>query len=103
MLLPHVGIRGLELRDVERRTALHYASRGGHAGVIRVLLLAGADHTVTDSEGMTPRAIVEQNETLACVEVFQVSASPTPYLSSDVRCLTSWMAAAYPKSVRHDL
>lgn len=29
-------------------TALHYASRGGHLGTVRVLLEMGADHSIRD-------------------------------------------------------
>jgi ankyrin repeat protein len=72
MLLERSGASSLEERDQFEHTALHWAARGRRADVIRVLLLAGADHTVKDSEGMTPRTTVEQNEKLECVKVFQV-------------------------------
>ena len=40
-------------RDRQRRTPLHWAAHGGHAGIIRVLLYCGADPTVCDVDGAT--------------------------------------------------
>lgn len=57
LLVPHVGIQGLEDRNNLGRTAFYLAAwRFCHADVVRYLLLAGADHTVTDNVGGLLRA-----------------------------------------------
>lgn len=73
VLAQHEGGRGLNDRCVDG-TALHLAVVGGHHEVVRALLLAGTDTTITENEGRTPRALAqEQNEDGACAEVFEVS------------------------------
>jgi ankyrin repeat protein len=62
LLLQHIGPEGLRERDVNGKVALHWACVEGHGEVVRVLLLSGADPTVTDSEGSTPRDIAEEEE-----------------------------------------
>jgi ankyrin repeat protein len=70
--------------DVNGLTALHWACVKGRGEVVRALLLAGADHTVTDHEGRTPRAIAEMEEEdeedetenrAGCVAAFEVRES----------------------------
>ena len=47
------------------RTALHYAARGGTTELCELLLVAGADETVTDKEGRTPLDIAQQYDKTA--------------------------------------
>jgi ankyrin repeat protein len=85
MLYHHLGGQGLDEWDARGWTALHYATHCGHVEVVRFLLLVGADPTITDNEGMTPRAIAEVNpyvETIAagrvrCVAMFEVTLRST--------------------------
>jgi ankyrin repeat protein len=80
MLVQHLEGEGLDERSDLGWTALHYAACGGHHEVVRCLVLAGADPTITNDEGMTPRAIAEEynyDEIIRegrarCVAVFQV-------------------------------
>jgi serine/threonine-protein phosphatase 6 regulatory ankyrin repeat subunit B len=82
LLLQHMRGQGLDERNDNGWTALHYAACWGHEEVVRFLLLAGADPTITDNWGRTPRAIqiAEENrdmETIRerrarCVAVFEV-------------------------------
>jgi ankyrin repeat protein len=80
-LVQHMGGHGLDGTRVGGWTALYVAARWGREEVVRFLLLAGADPTITDDRGRTPRAIAEDddddNEYLPegrarCVPVFQV-------------------------------
>jgi ankyrin repeat protein len=81
MLVQHMPGQGLDERSTCGLTALHYAAFWGHEEVVRFLLLAGADPTITDNEGRTPRALAEENDNVLSswagrarsVAVFQVS------------------------------
>lgn len=74
ILLQHMGGRGLDAADKNGRTALHLAARGGvEPGVVRALLRAGADASVTDCAGKTPRARAEECDRARCVYVLEVS------------------------------
>jgi ankyrin repeat protein len=81
MLLQHRQGQGLQERSDRGWTALHNAASSGHEEVVRFLLLAGADPTITNNEGRTPRALAEENDynqrvregRARCVAVFQVS------------------------------
>jgi ankyrin repeat protein len=77
LLLKHAGGEGLSERNSEGQTALHVAASGWETTsneVVKVLLLAGADPSITDNEGRTPRQAAEQQERhRACVEAFEVS------------------------------
>jgi ankyrin repeat protein len=80
MLVQHMGGQGLEERSNRGSTALHYAADGGPEEMVRFLLVAGADPTITDSRGRTPRALAEENHSIVriregrerCVDMFQV-------------------------------
>jgi ankyrin repeat protein len=81
MLVQHLQGQGLNGSDtILTLTALHWAANGGHDEVVRFLLLAGADPTIRDNEGRTPRALAEENDDdersrqrrARCVAVFQV-------------------------------
>jgi ankyrin repeat protein len=56
MLLQQMKGQGLDERDCEGLTALHLAAGQGKETVIRCLLLAGADPTITDRWGRSPHA-----------------------------------------------
>jgi ankyrin repeat protein len=69
--LQHLGGLALEDRDERGRTALHLASYGGGREVVRCLLLAGADPTIRDNEGRTPREFAGRGA--HCEATFDVS------------------------------
>jgi ankyrin repeat protein len=62
LLLQHIGPEALHERDERGMTALHWACVKGRGEVVRALLIGGADPTVTDSRGRTPRDIAEDEE-----------------------------------------
>jgi ankyrin repeat protein len=77
VLLKHTGGFLVSERNSEGRTALHLAvtstANGLSSDMVRVLLLAGADPSITDNEGRTPRQAAQQDaEHSACVETFEV-------------------------------
>jgi ankyrin repeat protein len=80
MLVQYMEGQGLDERSNGGWTALHNAANRGHEEVVRFLLLAGADPTITDDEGRTPLAMAEANNyddrvrarSARCVAVFQV-------------------------------
>jgi ankyrin repeat protein len=82
MLVQCMGAQGLDDEDSDGWTALHYAAYSVHEGMVRCLLLAGADPTITDNGGRTPRDAAEGNHytytprlrkrRARCVDVFQV-------------------------------
>lgn len=74
LLLQHNGGQGLEERDVRGLTGLQLAVRSGEPDVVRFLLLAGADPSVRDNQGRTPRAVAEMmTHAPDCLPVFDVS------------------------------
>jgi ankyrin repeat protein len=75
LLLRSMGGAQLNERTEGGRTAVWHACRGGHADVVRALLLAGADHTIADNTNRTPLQAAEQWENHECVGVIQVSTS----------------------------
>jgi ankyrin repeat protein len=80
VLVQHIGRQGLDETSNSGWGVLHYAARCGHAEVVRCLFLAGADPTITENRGRTPRALAEQDHydegprqgRARCVAVFQV-------------------------------
>jgi ankyrin repeat protein len=77
MLLRHVEAEALQERGWDGMTALHLAAYKDHPEVVRLLLLAGADPTVVDDGGMTPRALAEDWGHVQCMAVFQVRTPHT--------------------------
>jgi hypothetical protein len=91
MLVKHLGGQGLDDKDgTAEWTPLHNAADWGEQEAVRVLLLAGADPSIVDNEGRTPRAVAEETVEeedwmdeqekehreegrAGCVAVFQVS------------------------------
>jgi ankyrin repeat protein len=89
VLLKHTGGLHVSERNSEGRTALHLAATSSANGLssdmVRALLLAGADPSITDNEGRTPRQAAQQDaEHSACVETFEVRAQ-VHLAVSDVR------------------
>ena len=54
---------------VEGRTALHYASRGGHGEVVRMLLDNGSDPSAEDNDRLTPLHLAAGHGHGLCVKV----------------------------------
>jgi ankyrin repeat protein len=99
LLLQHMGARGLQDRDDAGWTALLNAAYWGQDEVLRFLLLAGADHTITDNEGQTTRALAEmeldeeeldeedhydmlKEGKVRCVAVLQVGQTTCPHFQA---------------------
>jgi ankyrin repeat protein len=74
MLVQHMGEHELDARSTYTGwTALHYAAWWGREAVLRYLLLAGYDPTITAMyTGVTPRAVAQQRGHLRCVALFEV-------------------------------
>jgi ankyrin repeat protein len=68
-----MGTQGLDERDNLGCTALHCAAQKGHKKVVKLLLLAGADPTIMNNEGRTPRGVAKTMKHRECVQVFEVS------------------------------
>lgn len=47
-------------RDSSGKTALHYAAQNGHLALTQALLLRGADPTIGDIHGETPRTLAKK-------------------------------------------
>jgi ankyrin repeat protein len=73
LLLRSMGGRGVDGRHIQGFTALYRACFNGHAEVVRALLLAGADHTIADDEGITPQQAAQYNHHPECAALIQVS------------------------------
>ena len=52
---------GVDVRDVDGTTPLHWAVRGDHAAVVDALLAAGADASARDRYGVTPLELAAVN------------------------------------------
>jgi ankyrin repeat protein len=76
MLVQHMKGRGLDERNEAGWTALHFAVYAGREDLVMFLLLDGADPTITDNEGRTPRALAEHRHNIQrcarSVAVFEV-------------------------------
>jgi ankyrin repeat protein len=93
MLVQHTGGGALDARDRNKGwTALHGAAYWGHEEMVRLLLFAGADPTVTDNEGRTALDISEEvedadeewrDDRARCMAVFKVSEPTCGGLCSD--------------------
>ncbi len=62
------GLEGINARARSEKTALHYAAEYAHRDVIRVLLAFGADATLLDKFGNSPRDIAEKYRSPLCGE-----------------------------------
>lgn len=79
MILEHMG--DLNTRDELGCTALHWAVDFHFFDQVEALLCAGADPTIVDMKGKTPRARAEETGAQDCVEAFDVSTRAVPSLT----------------------
>lgn len=80
-LLEHMGGRGLDHRTTHGATALYYACDRGRAEVVRELLLAGADYTIADLAGQTPRQRAARKRRFRTAGVIRVSEKGVSFAS----------------------
>lgn len=75
LLVQHMGGQGINEREIDGCTALHWATEGGHEKVIRCLLLNGADPTIAESRWprRTPQALAWANGHQESSRMFYVS------------------------------
>jgi ankyrin repeat protein len=52
----------VDAADIEGWTALHKAVADGHAGVVRILLAAGASREAKNGRGQTPAMLAAQRK-----------------------------------------
>jgi ankyrin repeat protein len=93
-LLEHMGGQGLDERNDAGRTALHFAVHHGRPANVRALLLAGADPTIMDNQGRSPRATDAMRCGADCAVAFNVSAHGT-FLSSTPRATPRLRSPCY--------
>jgi ankyrin repeat protein len=72
MLPQYMGKESLKEKDANGRTVLHWAVEKGYHEAVKILLLAGADPTITDNKGRTPLALAKEKRQDQCVAAFQV-------------------------------
>jgi ankyrin repeat protein len=77
-LLEHPSAAVINHRDRWGRTALLWACRMGHEGVVRALLDNGADPTIADNGGTTPLEWAERQNRHTCIEALKVRGSFPP-------------------------
>jgi ankyrin repeat protein len=78
LLLRHMKGEGLDDTGDGGKTALWWACGRWHAEICRALLLAGADQTIADVSGLTPRQEAQRaGDYNPCVAVFEVGALST--------------------------
>jgi ankyrin repeat protein len=85
VLLQHLGeqAQALQATDWENWTALHWAAKMGHEEIVRRLLIAGADPTIRDYGGRTPRALAKDFDQAKCVAAFKVRTGDVPNLHNE--------------------
>lgn len=81
-LIDHLGERGLDERDREGMTALHYAAAGGdgmkeYVSMVLMLLFQGADPNIRDNRGRTPRDVAEEEQNQGPTIVLTVGRDTT--------------------------
>eukprot|EP00944_MAST-04C_sp_MAST-4C-sp1_P002154 g2154.t1 len=60
----------LNVQDVDGDTALHDAAKFGHIGVIKLLVDGGADSTLKNNKGQTPKDVAAEYDQTEAVELF---------------------------------
>jgi ankyrin repeat protein len=83
LLLRHMRGEGMDDRGGGGYTALWWACNRRHAEICRALLLAGADPTITDIDGETPRQRAHESRGNPCTAVFEVGALITSHPHSN--------------------
>lgn len=81
LLLRHLGGCGLDERDNYGDTALACACHRGRVEIVRLLLLAGADLTIANNRGETPRQLVEKLSFQERVDLTEMS-EPYTFVAS---------------------
>jgi ankyrin repeat protein len=72
-LLSYAHTHELDMRNaIEGKTALHWAVQQKRPANVRALLVAGADPSIVDNEGRTPRILAIDPDARECVAVFEV-------------------------------
>jgi ankyrin repeat protein len=74
-LLRHMDAHELDIRGpTGGGTALHWAVYHRNPAALRAFLLAGADPSIVDNQGRTPRMLAEEGHVPTCVAVFEVGS-----------------------------
>jgi ankyrin repeat protein len=74
-LLQHMQGRGLNARNNSGHTAVGMTCLYGSVEALRLLLLAGADHTIANNRRETPRRVAEKEGYTDCVALLEVSGT----------------------------
>jgi ankyrin repeat protein len=77
LLLRHMRGEGLDDRAAGGKTAMWVVCCLRRAEICRALLLSGADHTIADDRGTTPRQKAQQEDDNPCMAVLEVGALST--------------------------
>jgi ankyrin repeat protein len=94
LLLELQGGQGLDQRDDEGNTALHWAVRGGHAEAAALLLRNGAEASIRDERGMTPLMWVGESGRLGALQILLQKVGEQGLRERDVRGYTALHRAA---------
>jgi uncharacterized protein len=81
-LLAH-GCGDIDARNRDGGTALWWACYAGHADVVLLLLDAGADSRIAETQGRTPLDIALERTHEGCVAVLEVSTHTNQYYTND--------------------
>jgi ankyrin repeat protein len=73
-LLSYMDTHELDMRDDQGKTALHWAVDQKCPANVRALLVGGADPSIVDNEGRTPRVRAGRRYAPECVVVFKVGS-----------------------------
>lgn len=88
VLMYHMGEQVLNTRHDVGRTLLHLGASCGREEVVRFLLVAGADPTIKDNKGRTPRRLAVKKGRWECVAAFQVAITRVQSASSPSNDIT---------------
>jgi ankyrin repeat protein len=75
-LVHHIGLQGVDTRGNSGRMGMHWAAIRDQDRVLRFLVAAGADPSITDNKGKTPYALAEEKRRARSLAVFQVTVAP---------------------------
>lgn len=83
----------LDRKGERRWSGLYLACESGHARIARLLLDAGADPTLADTQGMTPLDIARQMSNWRCARLLEVRG----WVGSRM-CMDGWMGCFEPRA-----
>jgi ankyrin repeat protein len=86
--------QGLDERDHEGKTALHWAVRGGHPEAAALLLRNGAGASIRDNEGRTPLMWVGESGHLGALQILLQEVGEEGLRERDVHGYTALHRAA---------